>query len=129
MAGFLLTPSAMGSVLRHWRWLACSALAVGCLLNPQPDLPGSRPAEGDNSGGSPGSGVAIGGGGTSASSAGAGPGDSAGAGGPQNGAGGAPLTIEEGGMGGAVEFPAAGATGESGAAGALTAPPLGPGAR
>jgi len=124
VARFLLTHNAMGSVIRHWRWLACSALAVGCLLNPQPDLP-QVGGNGDNGAGS--SSISTGAGGASTSSNGAGPGASAG--GPATvpgGFGGAPLGVEEeGGMGGALELPAAGATGESGAAGAPTLPALG----
>jgi hypothetical protein len=103
----------MGSVTRHWRWLACSALAVGCLLNPQPDLPTARP---DGASGASGPVVSAGG----ATSSGAGSVAAPGSGGSPTslGAAGASLNNgDEAGMGGAVELPAAGATGESGQAG------------
>src|ERR1700690_2107469 len=102
----------MGSVMRHWRWLACSALAVGCLLNPQPDLPTARPV--GNDGASGGSGPVVSGG---ASSSTAGALGSSSAGGPltiPGGSSGASAGENEGGMGGALELPAAGAAGESG---------------
>jgi hypothetical protein len=113
----------MGSVMRHWRWLACSALAVGCLLNPQPDLPTARP--GGNDGASGGSGPVVGSG-ASQSTAGA-IGSSA-AGGPASlpgGFGGTSAGENEGGMGGDVELTLAGATGESGQAGDTQRPTVG----
>jgi hypothetical protein len=112
----------MGSVMRHWRWLACSALAVGCLLNPQPDLPTARPS--GNDGASGGAGAVLGAG-ASQSAGGA---VSSAAGSPTTipgGVGGASAGDNEGGIGGEVELPTAGATGESGQAGDTQKPTVG----
>jgi len=111
-------------VMRHWRWLACSAFAVGCLLNPQPDLPTARPS-GGNDGASGGSGPIVSGGAASSMAG------SSAAGGPQtspgsSGAGGTSAVDNEGGMGGVVELPGAGAPGESGQAGETQKPIVGP---
>jgi hypothetical protein len=134
LARFLLACGSMRLVLRHCRWLACSALAVGCLLNPQGDLPNSPSSTGPqgapgSSGSSNDSGPGRGGAGpSSAGSLSVGFGGDAQTG--FGGSGGAPAGVGEAGEGGSVfELPIAGAPGEggaigdSGAAGATTAPP------
>jgi hypothetical protein len=50
--------------LRRWRWLALSAAAVACVLNPQPDLPSGSDTSGANAAGVGGS-VLISSGGSS----------------------------------------------------------------
>jgi hypothetical protein len=102
----------MGSRLRHWRWLALAALAAGCALNPQPDLPDERGGNGAPMG-SAGSGVLV----AAAGSSGAGSIDLGGSG--QTG-------VTTGGAGGATS--AAGATSVAGATGVGAAGEAGAGA-
>lgn len=113
MAGFLLNPSSMGSLRRRWHWLACLALAGGCALNPQPDLPGEQTG-GAPSGGAPPVLNTGGSAGTVPSGAGAQP----------SGEGGASQGFPEGGADGELEGGAP-SFGEAGQAGAAEAGALG----
>ena len=107
----------MASLFRHWRWLACLALAVGCSLNPQPDLPGDTANGGsDGTAGGP---PILNTGGSSGNA------NAAGAQGPGGGAGGSGQGGPEGGEGGAFLEGGGPPSGEAGQAGAAEAGALG----
>jgi hypothetical protein len=101
----------MGPSWRGWRWLACLALAGGCALNPQPDLPGDTQGNSGSVGVS-GSPPILNGGGSAGMSSGAGA-QPSGSGGTSPGGGDAGFADEL--EGGAPSF------GEGGQAGAAEA--------